>query len=298
VNGATTKDLWRVSLHGGHSGAYCDHATGSLAAVLEAAVEAGYHTFGVSEHAPRVESRFLYPEEVEAGYDVGRLESEFKAYVHEVKELASAYKGRLCVLCGFEAEVVPDNRYVEVMLGYRERYGFDYMVGSVHYVREVQIDWHKEMFTRAIETCGGLEAMCVAYYEAVAQMVVELRPEVVGHLDLVRKNAGPFGPVDTPRVRSAASETLEVIRAHDCILDLNTAGYRKGLGSPYLAPWLVERAAAMGIGFCFGDDSHGPHQVGLDLDRSRRYLLNNGVTTVTVLTRDKAEVVKRVVPLV
>ena len=70
------------------------------------------------------------------------------------------------------------------------------------------------MFARAIETCGGLEALCVEYYEAVAQMVLDLRPEVVGHIDLLRKNAGLFGPVDTPRARRAASEALEVIREH------------------------------------------------------------------------------------
>jgi len=43
---------WRVSLHGGHSGEYCDHAEATLREMLEAAVQYGYQTFGVSEHAP------------------------------------------------------------------------------------------------------------------------------------------------------------------------------------------------------------------------------------------------------
>ena len=41
----------------------------------------------------------------------------------------------------------------------------------------------------------------------------------------------------------------------------------------------------MGIGFCFGDDSHGPAQVGARIDDARDYLLANGVGEVTVLTR-------------
>ena len=53
----------------------------------------------------------------------------------------------------------------------------------------------------------------------------------------------------------------------------------------------------MEIGLCFGDDSHGPAEVGLDLERARSYLLANGVTTLTVLTRDGAGVGRRVVPL-
>ncbi len=52
-----------VSLHGGHSGEFCDHAEGSLREILDAAIDAGYHTFGVSEHAPRCEDRFTYPNE-------------------------------------------------------------------------------------------------------------------------------------------------------------------------------------------------------------------------------------------
>ena len=55
---------WKVSLHGGHSGAYCDHATGSLTEVLDAAVAFGYSTFGVTEHAPRVHEKFLFEEEI------------------------------------------------------------------------------------------------------------------------------------------------------------------------------------------------------------------------------------------
>ncbi len=30
---------WKVSLHGGHSGQFCDHAKGSLREIVEAAIE-------------------------------------------------------------------------------------------------------------------------------------------------------------------------------------------------------------------------------------------------------------------
>ena len=103
--------------------------------------------------------------------------------------------------------------------------------------------------------------------------------------------------LDTPAIRKAAGRALDAVREHGCILDLNTAGWRKGLGSPYPAPWLVQWAREMGVGFCFGDDSHGPAQVGEGIDQARGYLLENGVTTVTVLTRDDGAIVRRVVAL-
>src|SRR5438045_1413741 len=43
---AVNPENWRVSLHGGHSGEFCDHAEGTLREILTAAVAAGYHTFG------------------------------------------------------------------------------------------------------------------------------------------------------------------------------------------------------------------------------------------------------------
>lgn len=288
---------WKVSLHGGHSGEFCEHAKDSLRDVLEAATAAGYHSFGVSEHAPRSQERFLYKTEREKGYDLDRLNREFEAYAAAVRQLAREFDGRLNVLCGFEAEVIPTATYRDEMLGHRRRFGFDYMVGSVHYVDETTIDGPRPDFERALAARGGLEPLAVAYYQAVADMVPALRPEVVGHFDLIRLNAGPEARLDTPPIRQAAVRALEAVRECDAILDVNTAGYRKGLGMPYPAPWLVQTAQAMGIGFCFGDDSHGPAQVGQGIDEARRYLLENGVGNVTVLTRENGAIRRKRVPL-
>jgi histidinol-phosphatase (PHP family) len=278
---------WKVSLHGGHSGEFCEHARDSLSEVLRAAVAAGYHTFGVSEHAPRSQERFLYNTEREKGYDLARLSREFEAYAAEVRQLAREFDGQLTVLCGFEAEVIPTADYRREMLALRQRFAFDYMVGSVHYVDEISIDGPRQDFERALAGRGSLEALAIAYYQAVAEMAEALRPEVVGHFDLIRLHAGPGARLDTPPSRRAAAAALEAVQACGGILDVNTAGYRKGLGMPYPAPWLLEIAHGMGIAFCFGDDSHGPAQVGQGIDDARCYLLENGVDHITVLARDR-----------
>jgi histidinol-phosphatase (PHP family) len=293
---STTVD-WKVSLHGGHSGDYCDHAVGGLSEVLDAAIEAGFGTYGVSEHAPRLGDQYLYEAERSMGWTVEKIESDFARYCDDIQTLADEYAGRLTVLRGFEAEVVPSDRYIDIMLGYRDRYPFDYMVGSVHYFDPHSLDSDREQFEAAMEVCGGLEGLAVRYYELVTEMVRALKPEVVGHLDLVRKVGHHYGPLDTPTIREAAEATLHVVKEHNAILDLNTAGWRKGLDSPYPAPWLVQRADALGVPFCFGDDSHGPKDVGAGVENAREYLIENGVTTVTVLNRVNGEVVRRVVPL-
>ncbi len=132
---------------------------------------------------------------------------------------------------------------------------------------------------------GGPEGLAVAYYATIERMVEALRPDVIGHFDLIKLNVGPAGfdpsALTTPRAVAAAERALEAIRGCNGILDLNTAGWRKGLPEPYPAPWVVSRAAAMGIPFCFGDDSHRPSQVGYGIERARDYLLENDVETIT-----------------
>jgi len=288
---------WKVSLHGGHSGEFCDHAKGTLREMLEAAVAFGYHTYGVAEHAARVEPRHLYREEIAMGWDVAKVQRDFEDYARVVRELAAEFSGRLDVLCGFEAEVIPEGRYAELMLGYRERPGFDYMVASAHYVGELFIDYDQEAFDRAVETMGGLEPLATGYYEGIAEMVKVLDPEVVGHFDVIRKLASPHGACDTPAIRRAAGTALEVIRTHDCILDLNTGAYRRGLACPYPEPWIVRLACDMGIPFCFGDDSHSSDQVGAGIERGREYLLENGVISITALVLEAGTLGRRVIPL-
>jgi histidinol-phosphatase (PHP family) len=290
-------DPWRISLHGGHSGEFCEHAEGTLRSVVEAAVGSRLTTFGLSEHAPRGEARFLYPSERQKGFTVQRLQADFDAYAAEAKALAQEFRDRIEVLVGFEAEVVPASGYADQMLAMQDRYELEYMVGSVHYVGELQIDGTMEEFHAAVAEFGGLESLAVRYYDTVAEMAARLKPEVVGHLDLIRRNAPAGADLQTNAITAAADRALQSVKESGAILDLNTAGWRKGLGNPYPAPWLVRRANELGIGFCFGDDSHGAAQVGDGIDRARDYLLDLNVTTIRSLTRSRGGIVSTVVPL-
>ena len=293
------KAPWAVSLHGGHSSDYCDHGESTLREMLDAAVEAGYHTFGVAEHAPRDESRFLYDEEVKRGWDVAKVQRDFEAYAAATQSLAEEYAGRLNVLRGFEAEVVPANRYADLMLELRARFRFDYMVGSVHWVDDRITDYSQESFDAVFGAYPSLDALAVRYYERVAEMVRALRPEVVGHIDVIRKYARPHGRADTPAIRDAADGALEAIRDARTIIDVNTSAYRRGLDTPYPAPWLLERAVRhFGIGVCFGDDSHSVAQVGAGILEARAYLLEHGVACLSTLARSEAGVVLTDVALI
>lgn len=275
---------WKCSYHGGHNAIACDHAGATLEQIVHAAQLFGYHSFGFTEHAPRVEPHRMYAEERALGWDVDELLRRFRAYSDAADALRASAPEDLTILKGFEAEVVPEHNYPEIMLAWRREMEFDYLVGSVHWVGGHIIDYTPAMRARAIEACGGLEAMARRYYQTAAQMLHALRPEIVGHFDLVRLAFDSEEAAAAPAIRNAAMEALEAARDVGALIDVNTAGYRKGLGRPYPAPWIVRAALDLGLGFTLGDDSHEQHQVGMGIHAARRYLLDLGCSRVIRLT--------------
>lgn len=149
------KAEWKISLHGGHSGEFCEHAEGSLREILEAAYQAGYNVFGVAEHMPRVEARFLYPKEIEWAGRPRRWTRFLTATRTRLRNSpTSSPTDSQC--CAGLNEVVPQERYVELVQYYRQKYQSDYMVGSVHYLHDASIDGYSEAnFLEMMERVGG-----------------------------------------------------------------------------------------------------------------------------------------------
>ena len=290
-------ERWKVSLHGGHSGDFCLHGAGTLRQMLDAAVAYGFTTFGVTAHAPRSHARFLYPEEVDAGYTPDDLARDFRNYADTCAGLADEYSGRLEVLRGAEIEVVPGSSYADEARALRERYGLDYLVGSVHWVDEMPFDTSKADFEKAVARLGGLEPFALRYYDLAGEMVDRVSPEVVGHLDLPRLYAEGAPELESGAVRSAVASVLERALAAGSILEVNVRAEQRGLTTPYPAPWIVRLAAEIGVPLCFSDDSHSAETVGAGIESGRSYLLGLGVDTITRLTRSGGAIVKEEVPL-
>jgi histidinol-phosphatase (PHP family) len=263
--------------------------------MVEAAIIAGYRVFGFTEHAPRYHDRYLYAEEVEQGWDLQTLHDQFRRYALHLDSLIEKFQDRIEILRGFEAEIVPPEDYPERMQDLRAQLPFDYIVGSVHYVNDIIIDYTPELFQKAVNRAGGLEQLQVQYYQHLRDMVDALRPEVIGHFDLIRRFAGPIVPSKV--VLAAAREALEAAAAQRCILDVNTGAYRKGLEHPYPAPEFVKLARDLNIPFCFGDDSHRPSEVGAGIDAARHYLLSLGVREVSCLRRTDGPLVQQRIAL-
>jgi len=282
------------SYHGGHSGQFCRHAQGALAAVVEGAYAAGFTTYGLSEHCPRWRARDLYPDE--SGMTPEDLVRDFEAYIHAASALRDAWAGRMEVLVGFETEVVPSSRWPQAMRELRSAVGCDYIIGSVHHVGDTCIDYDAETTARLAEELGGRDALHERYFELVAQVADELRPEVIGHIDLIRKFDG-HDPEFGPRAVAALDRALDAIAAAGSALDVNAAPARRGVGPVYPLVWILERARARSIPVTLGDDSHGPEDVGVGLEHCVQAIASAGYSEIHYLTRSEDRVTLVAAPI-
>ena len=278
------------SYHSGHSGQFCGHAKGDLVAVVEAAIERGFTHYGLSEHCPRERLEDLYPEEHALGVD--GLATAFREYTQTAFALRERYADRIELLIGFETERLPPSSWAERMTALRRSAPFDYVVGSVHDVDGRYVDYKPALTAELAEQLGGRDALHLRYFDAVTELVETLRPEIVGHLDLVRKFDGPSASFSAP-VMQRIERTLEAVAANGAVLDVNCGAARRGYSPVYPLPEILARACQMGIGVTLGDDSHGAHDVGVGLDACMAAIAAAGYRSVRYLAREDGRAIFR-----
>jgi histidinol-phosphatase (PHP family) len=282
------------SYHGGHSGQFCGHAKDRLEDIVLRAIELGFTHYGLSEHSPRFSSAELYPEEVAGGVEA--LQRMFREYVTEARTLQERHSDRIQIFVGYETEKLPQQDWKNVMLGLREEHGFDYCVGSVHDLGGRWVDFSEEESAAIASSRGGRDRMQADYFDSLAELVEAIAPEVVGHIDLVRKFDGMDAGF-SPEVFRHIERTLEAIAATGSRLDVNCGAFRRGLSPIYPLPEILVRARALGIGVTLGDDGHGVATVGVGLDESMRVIAAAGYDAVDHLVRLDGEVVWESAPI-
>ncbi|MCF1473669.1 MULTISPECIES: histidinol-phosphatase [Rhizobium/Agrobacterium group] len=270
------------SYHGGHCGQFCDHAKSTLADVIETAIDRGFTHYGLSEHCPRYRDEDLYPGEERLG--VAGLARQFADYVDHAFKLRDAYADRIELLIGFETEKLPPDTWLAKMEAIRNAHLFDYVVGSIHDIEGCWLDYSAQATETLKNELGGTDALQIAYFRSATDMVERLRPDVVAHLDLVRKYE-PAGFECSPAVLREADTLLEAIKAYGGILDVNCAAFRNGFGPVYPLPHILKRACHMGIRVTLGDDSHGVDTVGVRLEQSVAAIRAAGFESIAYLTR-------------
>lgn len=163
------------------------------------------------------------------------LSAIFDAYVHEAERLQSVYTSEIEILIGMEIDWIRPSSlsFVNDLL---HKYRFELLVGSVHHVHTIPIDYDHEMYGQARLISGGTdERLFEDYFDLQYEMLQALKPPIVGHFDLIRlKSDEPNGDfLRWHRVGEKVRRNLGLIVEYGGVLELNSAGLRKGLQEPY-----------------------------------------------------------------
>ncbi|KAJ8656428.1 hypothetical protein O0I10_007996 [Lichtheimia ornata] len=273
-----------------HSGQYCKHGYGLLEDVVKEAIRKGFKIYGLSEHMPRLEESELYPEELEASCTPATLAATFAEFRQHARQLQEQYKEQITLLVGTEIEFIHTG-YAGAIDKLRKQHTVDYVVGSLHHVGTIPIDFSNELYQKALAKYQSLEALFEAYFDEQYAMLQAVKPEVVGHFDLVRIFAGSDACLQESAIWEKVVRNVDLIVGYGGLFEINSRAWKKGLTDAYPHRSIIKLIQEKGGRFTLSDDCHGPNDVGMHYDKLGAYLREVNVDTIHYLVREGDEVV-------
>ncbi len=260
---------------------YCD---GSAApeAYITAALDAGLASLGFSGHAP-------VP--FDNGFSI-RGQDDLRAYCSEIAFLREKYQGLINVFLALEADYIPG--VTRDFSGFSEDCTLDYVIGSVHLVRNPEGElWfidgpERGPWTTGLEMLfgGNIREGVGSYFRQISQMIETQHPDVLGHLDKIKMhNRGEYFSEDEAWYLAMVRESLLLARENNCIVEVNTRGlYKKRCNDFFPGTGILRQMSELNIPVCISTDAHRPEEVGLMLGDAAQALLAAGYREAFIFT--------------
>jgi histidinol-phosphatase (PHP family) len=232
----------------------------------EAASERGIAELGVAEHIYRFTAAMeIWQHPFWRQYAHDDLD-DYCGFVREETDL------RL----GIEMDFVPgsEDRIANVLDG-RD---WDYVVGSVHFLRDHSLDTEDYSIWGAGESADRIWRR---YFETVAHSALSGLYDIIGHPDLV-KVWGSATPVPDRDPRFFYEPAVEAFAEAGVAVELSTAGWRKPVGEQYPAVPFLEMLIDAGCPLALSSDAHVPDQLGFEYERAVELLESLGVKEIAV----------------
>ena len=243
--------------------------------LVQMAIQIGMPAVGISDHSFTVfDQRYCMKD--------GRIDE----YLAEIRRVQAKYQDRIEVCAGLEYD------------GYSElesREGFDYLIGSCHYIRVYDGTYHSvdHAYDEHWDPIKGYfngdpVPYARAYFDTYEARTRAHRPDILGHFDLVTKfNA--IGP-ESPEYRKMSVEALEACLQITPVIELNTKPIvRQWKNEPFPGPFLLKEVLRLGGKVILSGDFHGPEPLTGWFAEGEELLRSVGFKSMVVMRNGKLE---------
>lgn len=261
--------LWDTHMH--------THFSGDSDALPEdmvhTAIQLGLDGICITDHMD-----YDYPEEPEL------FLLDLENYYNGIASLQSKFEQTLPIRYGIEIGLQPhvaaENNNVT------KSYPFDFVIGSSHVVHHAD-PYYGRFYENRTEEEAYLE-----YFDSILEnLSTNVDFDVYGHLDYVVR----YGPnknlfYSYHKYAEVIDEILRKLIEQGKGIELNTAGFKYGLGHPNPTEDILQRYHELGGEILtIGADAHKPEHVAYDFDKVPDILKNAGFSYYTVFHKRTPE---------
>ena len=262
--------LWDTHMHTYFS----SDSEAGIQEMIEAAITAGIDGVCFTDHMD-----VDYPYEVPQGFCFDMAE-----YYQAMTEAQNQYKGKFPVRIGMELGLQAHLK--DRLPGMAAAYPFDFVIGSSHLVHGMD-PYYTEYFEGKEEDKAYRE-----YFESILENLAAFDCfDVYGHIDYIVR----YGPNQNQfysygKFADVIDEILRTIIPKGKGIEINTAGFKYGLGHPHPTEQILKRYRELGGEILtIGSDAHKAEHVGFGFGKVPGILQEAGFRYYTVFKQRKAE---------
>ncbi len=227
-------------------------------------------------------SHICFTDHMEYSHAEEQFELDIPAYIAALRRLKERYEKKIELHIGVELGLEPwlADSFHKLL----QQYPFDFVIGSVH-VADGLDPCYPEFFQGRTEK-EAYEAYFQAVYDNI-QAFCEF--DILGHLDYVVR----YGPnrnrfYTYEKHKEIIDEILRCLIEKGIGLELNTSGFRYGLGHPSPHEDILERYHDLGGEIItIGSDAHSPEYFAYEFTKAQNILKKCGFTYYTYFKERK-----------